>query len=108
MKIVINSCYGGFGLTLPAQKRYLELKNVEYNVAEGYSWDPITVEGLVFHDFNIDRDEPELVQVVEEMGKLSWGSYSELKVVEIPDDVNWELNEHDGREWIAEVHRTWQ
>jgi len=30
-----------------------------------------------------------------------------LKIVEIPDDVDWEINEDDGSEWIAEKHRTW-
>jgi hypothetical protein len=31
-----------------------------------------------------------------------------LKVVEIPDGVEWELNDYDGMEHIAEVHRTWR
>jgi len=35
------------------------------------------------------------------------GEYSELKVVEIPDDVKWQLEEYDGLEWVAEKHRTW-
>jgi hypothetical protein len=33
---------------------------------------------------------------------------AELKVVESPDDVEWEIEEYDGIEWIAEVHRTWE
>jgi hypothetical protein len=28
-------------------------------------------------------------------------------VVEIPDDVNWQVEEYDGMEHIAEKHRTW-
>jgi hypothetical protein len=41
------------------------------------------------------------------MGKQSWGAYSQLKVVEIPDGVEWEIAEYDGSEHIAEKHRTW-
>ena len=53
------------------------------------------------------RDDPTLVSVVEELGPEASGSYSELKVVEIPDDVDWKIVEHDGKEHVAEKHRTW-
>lgn len=26
---------------------------------------------------------------------------------EVPDDVQWQIEEYDGREWVAETHRTW-
>jgi hypothetical protein len=48
-----------------------------------------------------------LVAVVEELGKEANGTYSELKVVEIPSDVKWHISEYDGDEWVAENHRTW-
>ena len=54
-----------------------------------------------------DRADPDLVAVVEELGEKAWGNFSELKVVEIPDDVNWHIAEYDGLEHIAEDHRTW-
>jgi hypothetical protein len=44
---------------------------------------------------------------VEELGEAANGSYARLKVVEIPDDVEWTIKEYDGDEWIAEKHRTW-
>ena len=28
--------------------------------------------------------------------------------VEIPDDVEWQIEEYDGSEWIAEKHRIWR
>lgn len=31
-----------------------------------------------------------------------------LKVVSIPADVEWQIEEYDGAEWIAEKHRTWR
>ena len=32
---------------------------------------------------------------------------STLKIIEIPDDVDWIIEEYDGNEWVAEKHRTW-
>lgn len=61
----------------------------------------------VFCDRDIPRDDPFLVQTVLELGEKSHGSHAELKVVEVPGDVDWVIDEYDGREWVAEVHRTW-
>jgi hypothetical protein len=48
-----------------------------------------------------------LVQIVEELGEKANGFAAELKVVEIPEDVEYTVEEYDGIEWVAEVHRTW-
>jgi hypothetical protein len=44
---------------------------------------------------------------VQELGEAANGQYAKLKVVTIPDDVEWTIEEYDGMEWIAEAHRTW-
>jgi hypothetical protein len=91
MKIVINKCYGGFGLSGAALSRYNELAGTAYE-----------------YDFDIeDRSDAKLVAVVEEMGENSFGDHAKLKVVEIPDGVEWVVEEYDGLEWVAEKHRTW-
>jgi len=52
--------------------------------------------------------EANLVSIVEEMGsKNASGNFAQLKIVEIPDDVEWQIEEYDGRERVAEAHRTW-
>jgi hypothetical protein len=28
--------------------------------------------------------------------------------VDIPLDIQWTIEEYDGDEWVAEVHRTWR
>jgi hypothetical protein len=61
----------------------------------------------VFYDRDLARDDSLLVQVVEELGDLANGRHAELKVVEVPDDVEWAIEEYDGTEWVAEKHRTW-
>lgn len=109
-KIVINTIHGGFGLSHDAMVRYADLKGIKL-VAEGTGRSLVPyhywVDNEAFRDGDIDRDDPVLVQVVEEMGGKANGRYADLKVVEIPDDVQWTIDEYDGSEWVAEVHRTW-
>jgi hypothetical protein len=54
-----------------------------------------------------NRDCPVLVGIIEELGKEANNSLSELKIIEIPDDVEWEIQEYNGVEWVAEKHRKW-
>ena len=35
------------------------------------------------------------------------GCYARLEIIEIPDKVEWEIDEYDGLEWVAEKHRRW-
>lgn len=91
MKVVINKCYGGFSLSKEAYE------------ALGEKWDGY---GFVFE---ISRADPKLVAVVEKLGcERASGSLAKLAVVEIPDGVEWSIEEYDGIEWIAEEHRTWR
>lgn len=89
MKVVINKCFGGFQLS---KKAYKEL---------GLEWDGY---GFAFSE---DRANPKLVEVVEKLGSTGSGVLGDLKVVEIPDDVEWEIEDYDGIETIHEKHRVW-
>jgi len=91
MKIVINREYGGFGLSKDAMRELRDLKG-NPNLT----------------DWEIARDDVILVEIVERMGKKANGNYSDLKIVEVPDEVQWEIQEYDGMEWVAEIHRTWR
>lgn len=71
----------------------------EYNRAYGKQ---------IFNENDIDRDDETLVQVVEELGKDANGTCADLVIVEIPDDVEWEITEYDGNETVEEVHRSWR
>lgn len=62
----------------------------------------------VFYERDVERGDPLLVQAVEELGELADGRFAKLKIVEIPDDVEWYIEEYDGLEWVAEKHRTWR
>ena len=56
---------------------------------------------------DIERNDPKLVECVEKLGEEANDMYAKLKVVEIPDDVDWEIDEYDGMECVEEVHRRW-
>lgn len=60
-----------------------------------------------FYDRDIPRNDPDLVVIVEAMGHDANGRFSKLEIVDIPDGVEWEIEEYDGLEWVAEKHRTW-
>lgn len=89
-KIAINRCYGGFGLSEEALEHYNNL------AGKSVDWDR-----------EIMRADTFLIQTIEELGDAANGNHAELRIVDIPDDVNWTVEEYDGKEWIAEVHRTW-
>jgi hypothetical protein len=65
------------------------------------------VNGKEFQDRHIDRDDPILVKIVQEMGNDVHGFFANLKIVEIPAEIDWQVDQHDGLEWISEKHRTW-
>jgi len=88
MKVVINKSYGGFGLSKRAT-RMMELLLPDES------------------QFNVDRSDPYLVKIVEYLGEAASSEFSELRIVEIPDGVKWHIEEYDGKEWVAEDHRTW-
>lgn len=54
-----------------------------------------------------DRADLDLIRVVEELGAAANGSHATLKIVEIPDGVDWQIDEYDGSESIHEKHRSW-
>jgi hypothetical protein len=112
-EIVINVQHGGFSLSRAAWLRLRELGSKEA-LAEpdvGQPWGDGSIRSgnpaTVSFCSNIPRDCALLVQVVREMGSDAGGLYSSLEIVEIPSDVEWQIDEYDGSEWVAEKHRTW-
>lgn len=91
MKVVINCCFGGFGLSQEAYK-YIKIKWDNYGFGERY---------------DNNRTDSKLVDCVEVLGEKANSRFSDLQIVEIPDNVKWHIEEYDGKEWVAENHRTW-
>ena len=58
-------------------------------------------------DVAIWASDPLVIEAIEICGKFANGRNADLKIVEVPDEVKWTIEEYDGVEWIAEEHRTW-
>lgn len=101
MKIAVNRCFGGFSLT---EAVFNEL---------GIKWDSygfLRNEDLGIKSDNWDayRADPRLIAAIERVGEdASSGSCSMVRIVEIPDGIEWEIHEYDGQESVHEKHRSW-
>ena len=106
MKVVINRCYGGFGLSFEACK--LIAKRKGWTLAtDDWGNDYWLVDKQRMDYYDLDRTDLDLVAAVEELGENACGYAADLKIVSIPDDVKWFIHEYDGMEVIREEHRSW-
>ncbi len=113
MKVAINTRIGGFTLSHEAIVAYwtqkgcvVEVKPTEWERYCSYTADgePVSAGGK-----DIPRHDPVLIQIIEEMKEAAAvGCYCTLKLVDIPDGVEYIIQTaDDGTEWVAEKHRTW-
>ena len=86
-KVVYNTCYGGFSISEEALKLLNQKSNNRYKKTDIYL---------------IQRDDPLLISVVEELGEKANGKCANLKIVDIPEEyINcYEIDEYDGLEKI--------
>lgn len=83
MKLVINRCFGGFGISDKAAKE-------------------LNIENTVLHKFF--RTDERLISLVEQDSKSASSNYAKLCVVEIPDNAtDYEIADYDGCEEIIAV-----
>lgn len=101
-KIVICVRHGGFSTSSIADLLVDSLQRAFKLIEPDADW-PL----LRFGDFHHVRSSPFLVYAVEKLGDQAGGLYAQLKVVEIPAEVQWQIDDYDGKEWVAEIHRTW-
>jgi hypothetical protein len=99
MKIAINKCYGGFGVS-----------RAVYD-ALGKEWDgdgSLNNEtfGIESYNYRAYRSHPDLIAAIEKVGEdEASGDFAKVQIVDIPDGVEWEIDAYDGIESIREVHR---
>lgn len=93
-KVVINKCFGGF--------------QIRRDVADEIGWKSVYGDG----PDKQNRINPKLISVLERMLANGEdinpdGSGTRLKIVEIPDGIDWYIDDYDGCEDVHEVHRIW-
>lgn len=133
-EIVINKCFGGFSLSDEAFELYLSKKGIKYyKYKSKYSggsdyykvpkekydrlcekwrkedgdYKRINDKNWFLSDRDIPRDDPDLIAVVKELKEKANGRCAELKIVKIPANIEWEIDEYDGLEIIDEKHSSW-
>ena len=105
MKVVVNKCFGGFDLSDKAHERLMELGVKYYKSFDDMpknNKDLYIVNssspgfGMYYSNFSDyeNRTNPLLIQVVEELGEEASGRFGQLEIVDIPDGIQWEIDEY--------------
>lgn len=137
MKVILNKCYGGFGVSQEAYELYAKKKGIEIfaykleilndkpiyrktdtgssiftiNFTKDFG-DYIEMSDDDFDKYylNLDdshREDPILIEVVEELGKRANGPFAKLVIVDIPDGMEYEIDDYDGFETLHQKVETW-
>ena len=59
------------------------------------------------YSFDNDRTNYLLIEAVKKLKNKANGINADLKIVEIPDDIEWQITAVNGVEIIREKHRIW-
>lgn len=110
-EVVINVCFGGFGLSEEGVREYLKRKGKTLFVKKDgcfnhYYTSPDMTRESYFSEYDIKRDDPDLVAVVKELGERANDRCSKLSIITVPANVQWTIEEYDGSETVEEVHRS--
>ena len=128
MKIILNKCFGGFGLSTEAYNLYAEKMGIEIyeyyqDYQKGFDYFKKGSSGLCKFYFTKDfgeqiklndedcdkysldltsknRTDKILIEVVEELKERANDDFSDLEIVEIPDNCFYKIDDYDGVEAI--------
>lgn len=137
MKVILNKCYGGFGVSQEAYELYAKKKGIElfaykldcengkpiYKKTDTGSsiftitftkdfGDYIDLSDDSSNEYCLElrrghREDPVLIEVVEELGERANSPFSKLVVVDIPDDMEYEIDDYDGVETLHQKVEKW-
>lgn len=130
MKKIVISEETPFILSYNSFENYLRRRGIQFYIKKAFEvdnnlfpmelWDSIGNKDdyyVSYYDNNdnnklepykIQRDDPDLIYLVENNLACNKYNYGKLKIVSIPDDVEWEIGEYEsGGEFVAEKHRIW-
>lgn len=93
MRVVLNRCFGCFQLSDEATQwlgSYLE---------------PYEIINIPYAEEM--RCNPHVINCVESLGAAAESDYSHFEIIEIPDNIDWYIEDNDGFEEVHEMHRFW-
>jgi hypothetical protein len=106
-KIAINRDYGSFDLSDEAYSFIAKHKGWQH-ACDDYDHSYWIGNANYLYASDLDRNDPVLIQCIEALGESVNGIHSDIKIVEVPSNVDWYIDDYDGSEWVAERHRTWR
>lgn len=136
-KVILNKCYGGFDVSKEAYMLYAKKKGLTLYLYESefinkkFIYKKINNDDSIFRHYftkdmgdNIEinnedyekyclylrdehREDPILIEVIEELGEKTNGRFGNLKIVEIPDDLDYVIDEYDGIETLHQRVQEW-
>lgn len=108
--------YGGDNINNPRTSEWEQEWNKDFkeyfNIGRGFKTDrwgfAVYKKGLIYVLKNRDsievRTDPDLVEIIERIGeKKASTRLSSLKIIEVPDNVEFEIDNYDGYETIKEI-----
>lgn len=128
-KIILNKCYGGFELSKKAYELYAKKKGLElytytmtiennkckYKYSDGNDFfivyftkdfgNNVEISEEDYEKYVLSlrdeaREDKTLIEVVEELGKEASGRCGKLKIVKIPDNAFFIIDNYDGIETL--------
>lgn len=136
-KVILNKCFGGFDVSKEAYMLYAKKKGLTLYLYESefinrkFIYKKANDDNSIFRHYfikdmgdNVEisnedyekyclylkdehREDPILIEVVEELGEKASGRFGNLKVVEIPDDLEYVIDEYDGIETLHQKVEEW-
>ena len=136
-KVILNKCFGGFDVSKEAYMLYAKKKRLTLYLYESefinrkFIYKKVNDDNSIFRHYfikdmgdNVEisnedyekyclylkdehREDPILIEVVEELGEKASGRFGNLKVVEIPDDLEYVIDEYDGIETLHQKVEEW-
>lgn len=136
-KVILNKCFGGFDVSKEAYMLYAKKKGPTLYLYESefinrkFIYKKVNDDNSIFRHYfikdmgdNVEisnedyekyclylkdehREDPILIEVVEELGEKASGRFGNLKVVEIPDDLEYVIDEYDGIETLHQKVEEW-
>ena len=100
MEIAINVCHGGFAVS----EAIFEDLEIEW---DGYGFLDNGSFGITSSNRHEYRAHPDLIQALKKLGEDANGEYSKISIVDVPDDINWGIDDYDGAESVHEAHAVW-
>ena len=102
MEIAINRYYGGFGVS----KAVFDELGIKWHKYSDIGNEDFGIESDDYYAF---RTNKKLIDAIKKIGlKEASEECALLGIVDIPDDVEWEIEDYMGMETVHEVHRSWK